>query len=194
MRDSLCEMCVFCCVPGTPGKPRGAQGIRAQRPCDQAFRDWLSADVTSVSLPLPSSSSSHSPSLSLPVILCLALCCSAPFPSSPSPSPFLSIPPAGDGVCRGCSSKQGLRGEDSPFLRHHPPVFCLFFGCLFAVSCSSTAAAASRLSPHPASLCGCLGAGPSGVGGGGNEEHASPGSCIELAMPCPGILRPAGSL
>lgn len=186
MRESLCEMCVFDCALHAPGKPRGAQGIRAQRPCDQAFRDWLSADVTSVSLPLPSSSSTLSLSQSFSASLCTALLLFSP---SAPPLPFLSIPPAGDGVCRGCSGVQGLRAEDSPFLRHHPPGFLPFsWVSPFAVSSSSTAAAASRLSPHSASLCGCLGAGPSGVGGGGNEEHASPGSCIELAMPCPGIL------
>lgn len=81
--DSLREMCVFYCVPCAPGEPRGAQGVRTQRPCDQAFRDWLSADVTSVSLPLPSSpplrpphsSSLHSLSLSqsFSASLCAAL-------------------------------------------------------------------------------------------------------------------------
>ncbi len=107
---------------------------------------------------------SHSlpPPLSLPVFLCLSLPLSLSVPLRFfSPLPFLSIPPLRDGVCRCCSGIRGLtctqRGPPSPDLLHIPRVSLL--------TVSSTAAVASQLSPHPTSLCGCLGVGPLGVEG-----------------------------
>lgn len=125
--ESLYNMYVFDCGVSARGKPRGAKGIRGQQPCDHGFRDWFSADVTSASLPLPSSSP-LSPSHSLPLSASLSLCTALLF----SPLPFLSIPPLRDGVCRCCSGVRGLtctqRGPPP-----HPPICCIFLGCLFSL-------------------------------------------------------------
>lgn len=148
----------------------------------QMWHQWASH-----SLPPPPLSLSPSHSLPRSVLLCS-------FPPLSFSFAVPQHPPCWRWCVSGVFRQAGPKRRGQLLPPSPTPGFLPFFGCPFAVSCSSTAVAASRLSPYPASLCGCLWAGPSGVGGGGNKEHASPGSCIELAMPCPGILWPAGSL
>lgn len=123
--DSLCETCVFYCVPRAPGKPRGAQGIRARRPCDQAFRDWLSADVTSVSLPLPSSSSTLSLSQSFSASLCAAL---LPFSPLSFSFAFPQHPPCWRWCVSGVFRQAGPKRRGQPIPPSPPPIVCLFLG------------------------------------------------------------------
>lgn len=128
-------------------------GIRGQQPCDRGFRDWFSADVTSASLPLPPSAP-LSPGLSLPLSAPLSLCSALFF----LPLPFLSIPPLSDGVCQCRSAVCGLtHTERTPIPL---PICSAFLGCLFSPCPSPLLLPCSS---HPASPCGCLGVGPSGV-------------------------------
>lgn len=171
-------MYVFDCGVSARGKPRGAKGIRGQQPCDHGFRDWFSADVTSASLPLPSSSP-LSPSHSLPLSASLSLCTALLF----SPLPFLSIPPLRDGVCRCCSGVRGLTCTQ----RGPPPPIPRFAAYSLGVSSHCVLHHCCCLSALPPPSLPVRVSGSWALGGGGNQEHASLGSCTELAMPCPGI-------
>lgn len=118
-------MCILLCS-GAPGKPRGAQGIRAQRPCDQAVRDWLSADVTSVSLPLPSSSS-LSLSQSFSASLCAALLLLSLPPSLSFSFAFPQHPPCWRWCVSGVFRQAGPKRRGQPLPRSPPPAFLPFF-------------------------------------------------------------------
>lgn len=163
--ETLYNMYAVGCSVSAQGEPRGAKASG-----DRSHVTMI-AGIGLVQMWHQRASHSLPPPLSLPAFLCLSpplslsisvpLCFFFFFP------PLLCLssasPPLRDGVCRCCSGIRGLtctrRGPPSPDLLRILRVSPL------AVSSTTTAAVASQLSPHPTSLCGCLGVGPLGVEG-----------------------------
>lgn len=190
--ETLYNMYAVGCSVSAQGEPRGAKASG-----DRSHVTMI-AGIGLVQMWHQRASHSLPPPLSLPAFLCLSpplsLSISVPlcffFFFSSSPLPFLSIPPS-------------QRWRVSVLLRHPGPNVHTERTPIPRFAAYSSGVSSRCVLHHH--CCCCLSALPpphlpvrvSGswaLGGGGNQHRASLGSCAELAMPCPGILWPAGFL